>query len=208
MHYVVENVVTAWFFFSSPSNWLIIQGYHSVLTNERTMMKTKNGYSEYGQDKAIELSIKEWMVLAKEGIVVPLAIRLHGRSMEPTIRYIKDQVTVIPINRRLIPGDIVLFECPDGKYIIHRFYRFVNNSNVVQTWGDNCKEPDPPMPVSSVLGIVAYRIRNGERVLLDSDEQRKKGIMWLEDRYRRYIWLKFGKMRRIMGRVLGRQDFS
>ena len=54
--------------------------------------------------KKIQLTVEDWCQLAKEGIAVPITTTLKGFSMEPLIRYMKDPITIIPVDRALIPG--------------------------------------------------------------------------------------------------------
>ena len=144
--------------------------------------------------KKIQLTVEDWCQLAKEGVAVPITTTLKGFSMEPLIRYMKDPITIIPINRALIPGDVVLFEREDGKLVVHRLYKIIDERKMVQTWGDNCEAPDPPITASRVLGIVVSFEKNGKQILLDSDEQRKRGLKWLESKIRRPAWLAYQEL--------------
>lgn len=153
-------------------------------------------------DKKIKLTVEEWSNLARKGTMIPLTTCLHGSSMEPLIRYMKDSITIIPVNRQLKVGDIVLYKRADGKYVVHRLYRIIEDEKLVQTWGDNCDKPDPLMPISSILGIGLYLQKNGKQQLLDTDEQRKRGINWINSKYRRKGWMEYKKIRRKIGNVL------
>ena len=141
-------------------------------------------------------SIDKWIQLINEGISIPLTTYLDGVSMEPLIRYMKDPVTIVPVNRKLIPGDVVLFRRPDGKFVLHRLYRLFESEKKAQTWGDNCARPDPIMPLSSVVGIAVSFNKNGKQYNLDSDEQRQKGLSWLNSKYRRKVWFMYKKAKR------------
>lgn len=142
-----------------------------------------------------KISVEDWCRLAEEGIAIPITTYLSGISMEPMIRYQKDPVTIKPVDRDLIPGDVVLFRRPDGAFVVHRVFRVLNNGREVQTWGDNCKDSDPVMPAGAVLGIAVAYERDGKRYVLDTDEQRKKGLMWLQSKYRRAVWFLFRRVR-------------
>ena len=144
--------------------------------------------------KKIQLTVEEWCQLAKEGTSLPITTTLKGFSMEPLIRYLKDPITIIPVNRALIPGDVVLFERKDGKLVVHRLYKIFEERKMVQTWGDNCKAPDQLIPVERVLGIVISLEKNGEQIILDSNEQRKKGLEWLESKIRRPAWIAYQEL--------------
>ena len=142
-------------------------------------------------NKKMQLTVEDWCQLAKEGTALPITTTLKGFSMEPLIRYLKDPITIMPVNRVLIPGDVVLFEREDGKLVVHRLYKISDDKRTVQTWGDNCKAPDQVILVERVLGIVISFEKNGKQILLDSDEQRERGLKWLESKIRRPAWIAY-----------------
>ena len=72
----------------------------------------------------MSLSIPEWHRMALEGAAPPVRILLNGGSMNPLIRWNKDYVTIIPPDRKLVPGDIVLFiEPKTERYVVPRMGR-------------------------------------------------------------------------------------
>ena len=156
---------------------------------------THHDYSVTGSLNTIKLSIEEWISLTQRGLMAPITIYLKGASMEPLIRYMKDSVKIIPVNRKLLEGDVVLFECADGKHVLHRIYKIIEDKGVIQTWGDNCYSPDPFITISSVIGIAVSFNRNGQTINLDSNEQRQKGLKWLNSKYKRYVWFTYRKIR-------------
>ncbi|MDO4467546.1 MAG: hypothetical protein Q4C49_11185 [Bacillota bacterium] len=145
------------------------------------------------------LSVEEWVKLYKNGISVPMTTVLYGTSMEPLIRFKKDKVTIIPVSD-IQKGDIVLFEREDGAYVVHRVYSI--QDNMVQTWGDNCKNKDKPMDISKVLGQVVCVEKNGKKIDLNTDAQREYGITWMHGCFKRDIHflkqkIKYGVLYRI-----------
>lgn len=154
------------------------------------------------ETRIVSLSMEEWCELAKKGIAVPVTTRLHGRSMEPTIRYMKDPVTIIPVDRELVPGDVVLFERADGVHVVHRLYWISEDKQTVQTWGDNCYSPDVPVEISKVLGIVVSFKKEGQILSLTTDEQRKKGLGWINSRFRRPAWFLYRRVRGFIGKII------
>lgn len=160
--------------------------------------KRCNGNTE----RTVNLSMQEWCGLVKKGVAVPITTLLQGSSMEPLIRYRKDPVTIIPLNRKLQMGDIILFERQDGAFVVHRLYHISDDGQTIQTWGDNCYEPDLPVSVSSVLGLVVSLKRNGKRVSLDTQEQRFYGIRWMNSRWRRPLWFTYRRIRSCIGRAV------
>ena len=56
------------------------------------------------------LPIDQWHEMGQAGDMIPVTIPLAGDSMRPLIRRNRDKVTIIPLNRELQIGDIVLFQ--------------------------------------------------------------------------------------------------
>ena len=124
-----------------------------------------------------QMSIAQWRALAGEGTVIPMRIPLEGDSMRPLIRRGRDPVTIVPLSRALKRGDVVLFENPPGRYVVHRVRRLKDGR--VQTLGDNCWNPDPWMPEKQVLGQALQAERNGRRIPLDNRAARAFGRLWM-----------------------------
>lgn len=132
------------------------------------------------ESSAVELrrmSIAQWHALARDGPAPPMCIPLEGDSMRPLIRRGRDRVTIVPLTRPLKRGDVVLFEFPTGRYVVHRVYRL--RDGFVQTLGDHCWNPDPWMPERQVLGQVVQAERGRMRILLDSGAERAFGRLWM-----------------------------
>lgn len=123
------------------------------------------------------LTIPQWRELAQNGTFLPMRIPLDGDSMRPLIRRGRDRVTFVPLDRPLKRGDVALFEAPPGRYVAHRVYRLEDNR--VQTLGDHCRNPDPWMPASAVLGLAVLLERNGRRIRLDHPAARLLGRVWM-----------------------------
>ena len=123
------------------------------------------------------MSIAQWHALARDGPVPPMRIFLEGNSMRPLIRRGRDQVTIVPLTRPLKRGDVVLFEFPPGRYVVHRVYRL--QDGFVQTLGDNCRNPDPWIPEQQVLGQVVQAERGRIPIPLDSKAARAFGRLWM-----------------------------
>lgn len=119
------------------------------------------------------LSIPEWHQMAMDGNAPPVRIPLNGYSMFPLIRRGRDFVTIIPLDRRLMLGDIVLIAEPDtGRYVMHRVWEIQDDQ--VLTWGDHCAGPDRWSPLDMIWGR-AIRIERGNRVIHPNP---KKGMRW------------------------------
>jgi len=136
------------------------------------------------------LSIPEWHRMAKEGTAPPVRIRLNGTSMFPLVRMNKDFVTIIPLEREPVVGDIVLFNEPEtGRYVVHRVWEIRDDE--IRTWGDNYYKPDAWIPKSSVWGKVSL-IERGRRCIKPNPQ---KGIRWAK------FWHKAGNIYRRIGRL-------
>jgi hypothetical protein len=134
------------------------------------------------------VSIPQWYELSKQGIVLPISITLDGDSMRPLVRRKLDKVTIVPLSRSLIRGDVVLFEHPAGRYVVHRIYRL--KGDTVQTLGDNCMNPDSVMPLSCVLGQITCAERNNHTIPLDTSVSRAFGRVWMACLPMRRLWRK------------------
>ena len=143
------------------------------------------------------ISIAQWRALAQRGVVLPMRIPLDGDSMRPLIRRGRDRVTIVPLSRPLRRGDVVLFEYPAGRYVVHRVYRMRDES--VRTLGDHCWNPDPWMPRACVLGLAIQFERDGRTIRLDNRPARRMGRIWMAGLPLRRCWW---KGRALAGRVL------
>lgn len=141
------------------------------------------------------LSIHEWRRLGLEGARLPVTICLEGDSMRPLIRRGLDPVTILPLNRPLMRGDIVLFQGGPDRYVVHRVYRL--RDGWVQTLGDNCWNHDPWMPLEQVWGLVTRMQRNGRTFTLDCRLSRWWGRGWM---FFHPVWKVYKKLRSLAGR--------
>ena len=124
-----------------------------------------------------QMSIAAWRAMALNGPAPPMRIPLEGDSMRPLIRRGRDRVTIVPLTRPLRRGDVVLFEFPPGRYVVHRVYRLKDGR--VQTLGDHCWNPDPWLPEAAVLGQAVQAERGRLRLALDSAPARAWGRCWM-----------------------------
>jgi signal peptidase I len=98
-----------------------------------------------------------------------VAMRVCGSSMLPAI---PDGAVV-----RLEPvadtppriGEVIALRDANGNMLCHRVVRVYRQKeqNWVQTWGDVSREPDAPVPLSSVIGTVVAIVEDeSERVVV------------------------------------------
>lgn len=123
------------------------------------------------------ISIDDWYTLAKENTAPAVTIPLAGSSMRPLIREAIDPVTIIPLQRPLKRGDVVLFTTGEGIYIVHRIWKI--RGDCIQTLGDHCVRPDPWISRDKVLGQAVYFSRNNTKHRLDTIPARLWGRMWM-----------------------------
>lgn len=136
-------------------------------------MNDKTGAAQ----RTFSLPIEQWHALGLEGNMLPVTICLEGDSMRPLIRRGIDRVIILPLNRALKIGDIVLFRGGSERYVVHRVRRI--RENRVQTLGDNCFNPDPWMPLEDIWGLVVKMKRGGFTYDLDSPASRAWGRFWM-----------------------------
>ena len=94
----------------------------------------------------------------------PIRKKVFGDSMEPVI---PDQsiVHIEPVDKKDIKlGAIVYIIDDEGKVFIHRIVRKFRHKGerFVQTWGDDCATPDPPVKISQMYGKVVRYESNGQ----------------------------------------------
>lgn len=123
------------------------------------------------------ISVESWHALALEGTDIPISIFLNGDSMRPLIRRNRDLVTLIPLRRRVKPGDIVLFAADNGRYVVHRVWKI--GERQILTMGDHCAKPDLPMDPERIWGLVIKVHRGNRNLLLDNKVARGAGRLWM-----------------------------
>lgn len=123
-------------------------------------------------------------LLAEGARDVPVPVK--GISMRPFLRD-QDTVYLSPVEKPVKPGDILLFQRPGGRYILHRVHRSLGDGNYAML-GDNQTAPETISPVD-IRGIVTF-VRIGDR------EFRPGSLRW-EFFARPWRWLAF--LRRPIG---------
>ncbi len=138
----------------------------------------------------MSLSIPEWYRMAMEGNAPPVRILLNGGSMFPLIRWNRDHVTIIPLDRELVIGDIVLISEPNtDRYIVHRVWNIRDGQ--VLTWGDSCTRPDGWFPMDSIWGRVVLIERGRQDIRTDP----QRGMRWAR------FWHQAGKVYHLYKRI-------
>lgn len=124
-----------------------------------------------------ELSVAEWRKLTMDGISIPVRILLDGSSMHPLIRRKRDHVTIQPLKRSPLRGDVVLFADDAGRYVVHRVCRL--DTEFVVTQGDGCRRQDAPLRYDQIWGIVTKLERGKFVISMDSAGARNFGKFWM-----------------------------
>lgn len=152
-------------------------------------------------ERTIDIPIDEWCALNFDDTHINVKIQISGRSMQPLIRRNKDFVTIQPMTRKIIEGDIVLFKNVDGRYIIHRVKQIYSDG--IQTMGDNLMNPDAKIPKEAVLGYVTHIHRGRITIFVDTPMWRRLGRFWLSIiPLRKTVRFIFRPFKRILGRMV------
>ena len=105
----------------------------------------------------------EEMMCTLEGIVAKggsMSFIPAGKSMLPTIRDKKDLVTISPAND-IKKYDIVLYRRKNGKYVLHRVVKILNNNSYMMC-GDSQFLLEYPVERQYIIGKVS-KIKRGKR---------------------------------------------
>lgn len=102
----------------------------------------------------------------------PLRLRVHGRSMWPTLRP-GDQVTVeSTVTDHLQPGDWVLLQGREALFL-HRFLGFTREG-LLLTKGDGHRAPDSPWPPDALRGRAVAVSRQGRTIPVSPSSLRER----------------------------------
>lgn len=123
---------------------------------------------------------------------LPVIMQSHGGSMRPAIPQ-NARVRLIPtapddIHR----GNVVVFEQDDGYTVMHRVVRRFkrNGEDLIQTWGDNVRLPDPAVPIDAVKAkVTAFETADNRWNPLPSPT-----FTYLKLFFHRYCWYWCGRL--------------
>lgn len=126
-----------------------------------------------------QITPEEWKQMVADGMDFNTKIYTLGVSMFPLLRSKGDSVTIVPLNRQLKKGDVVVFLRSDGKYVAHRVCWY--DEKTVKTIGDNCEQYDAKIQCSEVLGLVTYVHRGNKDIYVNTHFWRFYGrvMLWL-----------------------------
>ena len=125
-----------------------------------------------------------------------------GNSMYPTFRHRSDAVNLIPVDRPLKKGDLILYRRKNGRYILHRFVTKPKNGRFFCT-GDNQWELER-VTDGQVLALVDGFVRGG-KACPEHDRRYRAWVavwIWLRPVRRPILALgkAFGRLRRKLKR--------
>ena len=100
-----------------------------------------------------------------------------GNSMYPTFRHCADAVSLVPVQRPLKRGDLILYRRESGQYVLHRIVSKPKNGQFFCT-GDNQWELEP-VTDAQVLALVDGFIRGGKKCREDSRPYRTWVAVWI-----------------------------
>lgn len=125
-----------------------------------------------------KLTLEQWRERTALDPEMSVDVFTSGISMFPLLRSTGDYAKLVPFQREMQKGDIIMFIRADGKEIIHRLCWI--GADAVQTIGDNCDKRDAIVPISSVVGLVTHVSNRGHLIHVDTGFWRFYGkfMMW------------------------------
>ena len=118
-----------------------------------------------------------------------------GVSMHPTLRHCRDMVELVPPPAQLRRGDLILYQRPEGTYVLHRIVTKPKDGQFICS-GDHQWEPET-VQTTQVIALVDTYIRDGKKIPVKSLSCR----LWV------WLWVgmfpirkPFLKLRRVLGK--------
>ena len=129
---------------------------------------------------------------------------VNGNSMLPFL-YDGDEVELEPMHSLPVPGDLVLVQCPEERYVLHRVVRLESDGFFLR--GDAQTHCEGPFMHSDILGRAAKSYHKGRIRAHDRGAWRIAGWIWIHcgPFGPRLLWLTF-QIRGFVGRVLRRMQ--
>ena len=118
--------------------------------------------------KNIFIEGEDLMKLVKEQLGNGQVVRylpFSGRSMLPMLREGKDSVELSPLPDRLRKYDLPVYQCRNGKYVMHRVVAVRDDCYICN--GDNLLQMEKIYP-DQLVAIVSAFTRNGKRIEVSS----------------------------------------
>ncbi|MDO5478154.1 MAG: S24/S26 family peptidase [Clostridia bacterium] len=93
----------------------------------------------------------------------------RGTSMLPLIREGLDSVILSPLPEDIRPGDVILYKRDDGKFVLHRVIKKVNDTYTM--CGDNQVLLEKGIMRSHMIAVATGIIRDGEETAFSENEE-------------------------------------
>lgn len=100
---------------------------------------------------------------------------LHGTSMYPMVRDVKDPVMIVPLTEPLRRYDVAVYTRPD-RFVVHRVLERREDCYVIR--GDNCVAKEY-VPLRNVVGVVSGFWRCGRYVPVSNPLYRVYARFWV-----------------------------
>jgi signal peptidase len=151
----------------------------------------------------IGLNGSEFRALTEQLLAEGHRVRFQasGESMQPFIQD-KDILEVAPLEGKQIKkGDVMLVETDEGRLLAHRVVKINRNNGIpiYFTRGDSSISFDGSFRLENILGRVEIVERGNLRIILTSDLQRQRALLWIRimPLVSRFSWLPEGFRRRV-----------
>lgn len=128
----------------------------------------------------------------------PLSLTVTGSSMEPFLRHLRDQVVLVPPEKRKPrPGEIIFFRRDSGACVLHRILKKDGHSYLVcgdaQTWTEMVRE-------EQILAVTEALVRKGRMISCGSRGYRFWVRLWMALRpLRKGIFALGAQVKRVFG---------
>ncbi|MBR4749097.1 MAG: S24/S26 family peptidase [Abditibacteriota bacterium] len=102
---------------------------------------------------------------------------ITGRSMAPTLRHGRDQVTVTKPSGPLKKGDLPLYRRDNGKFILHRVVGVSGGEYMM--CGDGQAACERGITDGNILAVAVGIVRNGKKIPVSSPGYRLWVSLWI-----------------------------
>lgn len=124
------------------------------------------------------------IVSAREIMPVILAALKRGQRVQMTVNgcsmfpflFDGDVVELEPMPSLPVPGDVVLVQCPEGRFVLHRVVRIAGGGFFLR--GDAQAHCEGPFLSSDILGRAAKSYHHGRIRAHDQGAWRIAGLFW------------------------------
>lgn len=122
-------------------------------------------------------------------------LTVTGGSMMPMLYHRKDTVELVPADKPLKRGDLILYRRDNGAYVLHRILR-VKGKRLICCGDNQCRTEQ--IRTDQVLAVVRSFTRKGKHCLVTDRSYRAYVALWLGLHPLRWLYL---GPRRVLGRM-------